>query len=773
VLSRSRFVIFVFVAIGIVVLLLYMKLPVLLERMAISKLEGMGATEIKLELADVRSNATQLGKFSFVLERNSRRYTVSARDVSVTYVFSVLLTGKLEAVDITEMSVLIEELAGNQVSEQTQIPSSDDWLAMIPFKKLNLEQFNGEWRTKDGKTYHVKVKGTLNRDTEIATARFDIQTENYGTQQLALTLAPEGMSQLQLSDLQAAETPVVYASITSGAWASNEKQLQADVGISIDVHTFNQQLQRWGVSVIPAGTTGRVELQGPLFLPLNNSPSWQPKGTLALQNPEFKNLGKQLMLDTPLALVVNPKQLQWQFGKGGQVALKQGRFGETRIQSAAAKLSTQAGCRYQLDNQEWSCEPFTLALTVPSIQHQKNKLTSDTGKVKLLSLAGSLDSWATSMELDVPNCITTLGKDETAKQIKLDKVHGTVDASNEKIHAKLALVAPGSGATMHVNATHTIKSNAGTARYRLEPVDMQLRPAVFANTYNGWPIKLAFNTGIISVVGDVSWRQGGALSSQQAMLTLQGVGGMHDGVIFSGLDATFDAQGVDKIQIKSRQPLRLANLNVGMPITDMSLQAKAVLPKGGKPIIAIDDLEMNLLGGKMTGKRIELDLARERNPFTMLVTGVDVEELLKLEQKQGLLGSGVIDGELPLVLTSKGVLMQNGKLAARKPGGKLKYHANENIQNMAKSNASMKLLVTTMKDFNYKVLQADANYDTDGLLKMKVRLEGSNPELEGGRPVHINVDIEDNVLQLLRSLRLASDISKKIGEQVQKRQLSR
>jgi len=771
ILTKRRLVILFLLVISIAVLILLTRLPTVLERVAVSKLEQLGATEVSLKFADIGLESTQLGELSFVLERNARRYTITSHDIGVSYVLSELFTGSFESINVPEISVRVEALPGRSVSGQSSILPPAEWLASIPFNDFNLEQLKLELPGEDGRTRVIEANGQLSVESASANARVDIQTNDYGSQRLELNLTPTGQSRLVLSDIRTPSMPVTYTELTSGAWTSTDSQLQASVGVDIDVQKLQQQLQRWGIEVIPQGASGRLTAQGPLLVGLNNNSSWQPKGTLALQIPNLEKQGnqlKKLMMDVPLEMSLNNEQLQWRIGEGGQLLLKKIQFDKTRIKSISAKLLAGVGCGVQIDSRDWSCEPFAFGLTIPSIKNKKNKIAISTGRLEFTSLAGRNNTWAASLGVDIPDWIIDIGNGKSAKQLKLDKVHGSIDASNQKLNAKLALVTRG-GATVHINATHEIKNEVGQARYRLAPVDMQR--VVFAEAYSDWPAKLLLNAGTIGGIGELSWRSGELLPSPQATLTMQNVGGAHDEITFAGLSGTFDIKGLDDLYIKSRQGLSLANLNIGAPITDISLQAEVILPKGGKPKLTVADLTMNVLGGKMTGKQVELDFAREQNPFILQVSGVDVEQLLKLEQKQGLFGSGIIDGELPLLLTSEGLSMQDGKLAARKPGGKLIYSADEGVQSMAKSNAGVQLLVTAMEDFNYKVLEADADYTPDGLLKLKVRLKGSNPELEGGRPVHLNVDVEDNILELLRSLRLASDISEKIGEQIQKRQL--
>jgi hypothetical protein len=151
------------------------------------------------------------------------------------------------------------------------------------------------------------------------------------------------------------------------------------------------------------------------------------------------------------------------------------------------------------------------------------------------------------------------------------------------------------------------------------------------------------------------------------------------------------------------------------------------------------------------------------------VSHLDIARLLELEQNQGIYGTGYIDGVLPFDFSTDGLSIRDGKLKTRAPGGKIQYKANERVTNLAKSNTSLAMLLQALTDFNYNELGADANYDPDGTLLLKVRLKGANPEFQQGRPVHLNVNVEENVLQLIRSIQLGDEISEKIGERVLER----
>jgi hypothetical protein len=49
---------------------------------------------------------------------------------------------------------------------------------------------------------------------------------------------------------------------------------------------------------------------------------------------------------------------------------------------------------------------------------------------------------------------------------------------------------------------------------------------------------------------------------------------------------------------------------------------------------------------------------------------------------------------------------------------------------------------------------------------LAVRLEGYNPEIEGGRPFHYNLNISENLPALLQSLRLSDEVSERVERRI-------
>ena len=75
-------------------------------------------------------------------------------------------------------------------------------------------------------------------------------------------------------------------------------------------------------------------------------------------------------------------------------------------------------------------------------------------------------------------------------------------------------------------------------------------------------------------------------------------------------------------------------------------------------------------------------------------------------------------------------------------------------------------MFNALKNFNYTSLRVEPDYDSSGLLLLGLKLQGSNPDLGGGRQVNLNVNLEQNVIQLLQSLRFVDGLNEAIDNRV-------
>ncbi|HUH57985.1 MAG TPA: YdbH domain-containing protein, partial [Pseudomonadales bacterium] len=125
-----------------------------------------------------------------------------------------------------------------------------------------------------------------------------------------------------------------------------------------------------------------------------------------------------------------------------------------------------------------------------------------------------------------------------------------------------------------------------------------------------------------------------------------------------------------------------------------------------------------------------------------------------------------LDGLLPINLTPEGPQVPAGSLFARDPGGNVRYQ-NQTADALAQSGQSMNMAMQLLNDFNYNKLQIGVSYEPSGLSVLDLQFQGRNPDFFNGKPTHLNVNLEYNLLNLLESLRIADDIINRLEDKYQ------
>jgi hypothetical protein len=100
-------------------------------------------------------------------------------------------------------------------------------------------------------------------------------------------------------------------------------------------------------------------------------------------------------------------------------------------------------------------------------------------------------------------------------------------------------------------------------------------------------------------------------------------------------------------------------------------------------------------------------------------------------------------------MSEKGITVADGRLESDAPGV-IRYQAGAAV---AAGNSEIGLVSRALDNFQYDSLTSDVNYNEAGDLKLKMRMSGINPDMDARQPVILNLGVENNIPQLLRSLR--------------------
>ena len=476
----------------------------------------------------------------------------------------------------------------------------------------------------------------------------------------------------------------------------------------------------------------QFELRGTLALA--NSLPWGLQlldGSLSAYTQAFQleswkigALQTQLQLDAFL----DAQQLDLAFGKGSQLSLQHLRSADVQAQqlkasSSGLQLQAQLAAGALLD---WQLKgPLDL-----SAQLQHGQL-----KPQRWYWQGPLTANPLQAELD-----GTL-RNDAGLQLKLQAQHSS--AKGLSLQAKLA--------ELFLRSGNPLK-----------------------DSFTAWPALLELNNGRLNANASLTLASDQQLPTVKLELTGKGLGGIYDRTALEGLDSRITVR-VDPKQLQLElSELRLAQANPGIPLGPLQLSGSynAALQTPTQGQLELRQAEAALMGGNLQLAPGQWSLAAEPLLFPVQVQGLELEQLFILYPTEGLAGTGTLDGRLPLQISSQGVTIEQGQLAAREPGGRLQFHS-ERIRALGRSNPAMQLVTQSLEDFRFTTLSSQVNYDQQGKLALAMRLEGQNPAIEQGRPIHFNINLEEDIPTLLASLQLTDKVSDIIKQRVQQRMLER
>lgn len=81
----------------------------------------------------------------------------------------------------------------------------------------------------------------------------------------------------------------------------------------------------------------------------------------------------------------------------------------------------------------------------------------------------------------------------------------------------------------------------------------------------------------------------------------------------------------------------------------------------------------------------------------------------------------------------------------------------------------MRIVADALDDFHFNLLSSGVSYDQSGKLLLNLHLEGQNPDVKKGRPINLNINLEEDIPALLASIQLSGQVSEIIQKRVRER----
>ena len=257
-------------------------------------------------------------------------------------------------------------------------------------------------------------------------------------------------------------------------------------------------------------------------------------------------------------------------------------------------------------------------------------------------------------------------------------------------------------------------------------------------------------SGALALTGSLS--QGAKPSPSSLVLILKGVGIPGDVVSVSGIDG--------RIQLAALAPPRTATPQsiTGMMAIAPLAPGRFTLTAGqpGNGSLRLEAARLELAAGTLSLP--PLTLAAGQPVATVLaLDAVDLGVILPLLGIDGLGGTGILDGHIPVRIDPSGVAISGGRLVARGPG--VLHYTGSALPDAVPGSAAttVSLLRQALADFHYTGLSLDLNRAVSGQGSLVITLKGANPAVLNNYPFALNIRVEADFDRLAGLLRLGYD----------------
>lgn len=437
------------------------------------------------------------------------------------------------------------------------------------------------------------------------------------------------------------------------------------------------------------------------------------------------------------------------------------------IPSMTLNIQEEVVIHYGQQSNHLTISPGVLKLELPSVEWNGTKVALQGATLSVKNVYRDSSNWLAQGTVNIRGVSTTIG----TQTPPVTHWNADVILDPSEVFANILVHTDLNTIVTKARLTHSWKTNRGVLQAKVLPISFSPTGFLLSQSLQPWTYPFDIASGKLSALAHIFWKKSSnpqdssfILETSEVELGVRHLTGHYKKVMFQDLTTNMTMRGAQQWVTPKPMLLTLQQLHSGIDITNISGHIYAVVNPFSKAYrIQVNDLSSGLFGGMVQSQEMVFESTQAQQRLKLNVIGVQLEELLQLEQQQGLEGTGLIDGVIPLTMGKTGIEVHQGKVEARAPGGVIQYHsAEETLSSLSHLGPQMQLVVDALENFKYDVLRAGVDYAPDGTLNLRIRLEGKNPDLQLGRPIHVNFNFEENIPSLLKSLAVVRGIEKDI-----------
>lgn len=747
--------------------LAWMTLPWTAQYLLQHWLQQQGFDQPQLIIRHPSWQQLRIDHLSVSQDSDGRRLHLSADNIDIRFSPLALLKGRIQELRVEHARLGIEADASirgrlqqlEQRSDHLDLNSLHPSLLFqyAPSQRLVIAQLELHYSAPEQPDW--LARGNLDLEPELLQGRIRLFKDNQPLGYLDLSFDPALNLALSLSR----DNRFLLRSAHQLLFPDQHWQLRSDLLLNLaELSPWLRQLQP-DMTLPVDNLRGQVQLKNSLTLPAN-LPTQLPLllEQLDLQSSSLIDVAtdqgpgfNSSLLDLKLEAAFADGQLSLTTRPESRVDIAGLRQDDARLDQLGVKLTQPLRLEGDwMHPDTWQHTPVAMQVSVDGI-HTQTPLGLTLQPFSISLEAGQLLRTLYPLRLKLPN-VQLQPAAQPPLSLSLD-ARLLLDRVQQTLKAEAGIGSQQLPLQLNINADLD-RHATGTVDFHLQDTDLvrlhtALRPWL--------PVELKplqIKQGLLALQGNIRlaptrW----SLQARPALRRVNLTWDEHTHV--TGLELTQQLSLDSGNNLRSSGQLEIDHSDSGIRIFGPRLDFDLNLPGKGTPHLNLSGFSLSALDGLIAVPPLSFNPLHPVIDTRIAISALELERLLALYPQEGLYGSGVLGGALPVHIEGNKLSIHNGQLVSQGNGGVIRYRAPPEIQLMGQQNPGIRLALDALTDLRFDLLDLTFDYAPAGDAVMRARLKGHNPDWQQGRPVDLNLNIEENLLDLLRTLRLTDRVT--------------
>ncbi|AHG82190.1 hypothetical protein F542_14740 [Bibersteinia trehalosi USDA-ARS-USMARC-188] len=222
-------------------------------------------------------------------------------------------------------------------------------------------------------------------------------------------------------------------------------------------------------------------------------------------------------------------------------------------------------------------------------------------------------------------------------------------------------------------------------------------------------------------------------------------------------------QGAFALGLKQPVAVKIAEINLGLPITNVSAKVQGYYPYTPRKPLQLRELSMQLLDGSLNVERFALP---QTQVAQLNLSQINLAKILEFAQYQQINLTGRINGKFPFWLSGKPCYICNGSISQ---SGKshLKFTP-ELMQAIQKAGYTERILSYTVNDSLLNEFSATLNLATNGDMQLNAKVRSQLVEHQNTK-INIHYHHQENMFALWRLINAGTQLEQRLEHELYKK----